>query len=127
MTGDSHYIISEGVSKDMFIEYLKDLSLMNPTEFKIILVDNAGFHSTKDVELPDNIALLPIPPYSPELNPAERVWKEIKSKISMKVFDTLDILENKVIDITNSLGKKEIKSLTNYSYIKNTCSELFIA
>ena len=127
MTGDSHYIISEGVSKDMFIEYLKDLSLMNPTEFKIILVDNAGFHSTKDVELPDNIALLPIPPYSPELNPAERVWKEIKSKISMKVFDTLDILENKVIDITNSLGKKEIKSLTNYSYIKNTCSESFIA
>lgn len=99
---------------------------MNPKEFKIILIDNAGFHSTKGVELPKNIALLPIPPYSPELNPAERVWKEIKSKISMKVFDTLDILENRVIDITNSFKTNDIQSLTNYSYIRNALSGLFI-
>lgn len=110
----------------MFIAYLNDLSKLNPTEFKILLVDNAGFHSTKDVILPTNIALLPIPPYSPELNPAERVWQEIKSKISMKIFDTLDSLDTKVVKIINSMNNDIIKSLTNYPYIKNNYEKVFI-
>jgi len=126
ITGDSHYVISQGVSKNMFVAYLNDLSKLNPKEFKILLIDNAGFHSTKDVVIPNNIALLPIPPYSPELNPAERVWKEIKSKISMKIFETLDTLENKVVDIINSMDKCDIKSLTDYPYIKNTYQDVFI-
>ena len=42
ITGDSHYILSQGVSKDMFIEYLKDFSKQNPKELKIIIIDNAG-------------------------------------------------------------------------------------
>jgi len=109
----------------MFIEYLKDFSKQNPKELKIIIIDNAGFHSTKDIELPNNIALIPIPPYSPELNPAERVWQEIKSKIAMKIYDTLDHLENKVVNIINSFSKKDISSLTNYPFIENTYSSIF--
>ena len=125
ITGDSHYIISEGVCKDMFIEYLKDFSKQNPKELKTIIIDNAGFHSTKNVELPNNIVLLPIPPYSPELNPAERVWQEIKSNISMKIYYTIEHLENKVIDVINSFSKKNITSLTNYPFIKNAYSSIF--
>lgn len=125
MTGDSHYVISQGVSKDMFIEYLKDFSKQNPKELKIIVIDNAGFHSTKDIKLPDNIVLLPIPPYSPELNPAERVWQEIKSKTAMKIYDTLDSLESKVIGIINSFTNNDIKSLTNYPFIQSACCGIF--
>jgi len=109
----------------MFIEYLKDFSKQNPKELKIIIIDNAGFHSTKNVELPNNIVLIPIPPYSPELNPAERVWQEVKSKISMKIYDKLENLENKVIDIINSFSKNDISSLTNYPFIENAYSSIF--
>ena len=107
-------------------QHLELISTATPRgKHSVVIMDQASWHQTHLANHFNNLTIIHIPPYSPELNPAERVWKEIKSKISMKVFDTLDILENKVIDITNSLGKKEIKSLTNYSYIKNTCSELF--
>ena len=106
ITGESHYILSQRVCKDI-IEYLNDFSKQNPKELKIIIIDNAGFHSTKDIKLPNNIVLLSIPPYSPELNPAERIWQEIKAKVAMKIYDTLDILENKVIDIINSFTNDE--------------------
>ena len=89
ITGEAHYMISDGVSKNAFIAYLKDLSLYNPRELKILIIDNAAFHSTKNVELPENIILVPIPPYCPELNPAEKMWQWFKSKIAMKIHESL--------------------------------------
>lgn len=45
------------------------------------MIDNAGFHATQNIKVPDNIFLLRIPPYCPELNPCEQIWQFIK-KIS---------------------------------------------
>ncbi|MFL0092012.1 transposase [Tenacibaculum maritimum] len=75
---------------------------------KIIIIDNAAFHSTKDVKLPNNIILLPIPAYSPELNPAEKVWQYLKDKIAMKIYDTLDILESKIEKIIKNMSQDMI-------------------
>jgi len=85
---------------------------------KIIISDNAVFHSTKDVDLSNNIILLPFPLYSPELNPTERVCQEIKSKISMKIYDTVVHLENMVIEIINSFSNKDISSLQTTLLLK---------
>lgn len=107
------------VCKELFIKYLEDFSLHKPREFKIIIIDNASFHSTKDVELPNNIILLPIPPYCPELNPAEKIWQWMKDKIAMKIYDTLQDLENKIKNLINQLEKQLVISITSYeSYIK---------
>jgi hypothetical protein len=89
ITGESFCMTTDGVSKDLFINYLTDFSKQKPDELKIIVIDNASFHSTKDIILPENIVLLPIPPYSPELNPAERIWHWMKAGISMKIYDKL--------------------------------------
>jgi len=48
------------------------------------------------IVLTGNIILLNIPPYCPELNPAERVWQWMKDKTAMKIYDTLKNLENKI-------------------------------
>lgn len=117
ITGDNHYFYSNKVCKEMFIEYLNDFSMHKPKEFKIMLIDNAGFHSTKDVILPENIILLPIPPYSPELNPAEKIWQFMKDKISMKFFDNLKDMEEKVDGIINSLTKDKVMSITGYDFL----------
>jgi transposase len=45
---------------------------------KIIIIDNAGFHSLTKYDIPENIKLIRIPPYSPELNPSEKIWAYIK-------------------------------------------------
>jgi transposase len=80
---------NNGVCKDLLAKYLEDFSPHKPSELKILIIDNATFHSTKEVELSKNIILFRIPPYCPELNPAERVWEWMKDKIAMKIFEPL--------------------------------------
>jgi transposase len=58
--------------------------MLNPEEFKIILLDNGAFHKAARLIVPDNVALLFIPPYSPELNPAEKIWLKMKRAFTGK-------------------------------------------
>jgi hypothetical protein len=60
-----------GVNTDTFEAYLHEFATHNPEEYKIVIIDNTEFHSTKNIEIPDNIYLLRIPPYNPELHPCE--------------------------------------------------------
>lgn len=80
INGDSFVWEINGVDTTIFEQYLKAFSLYKPTEYKIVVIDNAGFHSTKNIEIPENIFLLRIPPYCPELNPCEQVWQFIKNR-----------------------------------------------
>ena len=112
-------MISDGVSKNAFIAYLQDLSLYNPKELKILIIDNAAFHSTKDVQLPENIILIPIPPYCPELNPAEKMWQWFKSKVSMKIYKSLEELEDKLTKLIKDTDNQKVKSITSYQYLVN--------
>ena len=81
------------------------------------MVDGAGFHSTKEMKLPNNIRLLKLPPYCPELNPIERLWQDMKDKISWKIYDNLDILKSNVSEIILGLTKEKIKSISSFKYI----------
>ena len=72
-----------------------------------------------NIVLPENIVLMPIPPYCPELNPAEKVWQWMKDKIAMKIHDTLDILENKMDVLINDLEGDLVKSITGYEFYIN--------
>lgn len=118
-------MLTNQVGKDLFIKYLEDFSTHKPNELKIIVIDNASFHSTKDVELPDNIILLPIPPYSPELNPAEKIWQWMKDKIAMKIYDTLDDLEQKLENILQTTDNERIKSITGYEFYLKSFYDIF--
>ncbi len=67
-----------GTSIDIFKRYLQAFSGQRPNEYKIVVIDNARFHLIKPDEVPENIFLLNIPPYTPELNPSEQIWQYIK-------------------------------------------------
>ena len=125
ITGESFCMTTDGVCKDLFIKYLEDFSRHKPEELKIIVIDNAAFHSTKDIVLPENIVLMPIPPYCPELNPAEKVWQWMKDKIAMKIFDTLETLENKMDQIIENIEGELIKSITGYEFYTKTFYSVF--
>ena len=54
----------------------------------MLVLDGAGWHGGADLEVPDNISLLKLPPYAPELNPVENVWQYLRaSKLAITVFD----------------------------------------
>ena len=61
-------------------EFLIQISQAHPTDFIVMVLDGASSHKAKELPVPDNIRLLPLPPYAPQLNPQEHVWDEIREK-----------------------------------------------
>lgn len=108
-----------GVDLKIFEDYLKAFSKHKPEEYKIVVIDNAGFHSTKNIEIPENIFLLRIPPYTPELNPCEQIWQYIKYRFRNKYFPNMKSLKEWLHNIVNSMQTDLIKSIVgNHKYLE---------
>ncbi len=125
ITGSSFCMTTSHVNKEFFVKYLIDFSNENPKELKILIVDNAAFHSTKDINLPENIILLRIPPYCPELNPAEKIWQWMKDQIAMKIYDSIKDLGQKINELIEELENRLIKSITGYEFYLNAFYNVF--
>lgn len=125
ITGDAFYWETPVVSNDIFEAFLRAFSKEKPKELKLLIIDNAGFHACKNIEIPENIILIRIPPYTPELNPAEKVWQWMKSKVAMKFFDSIENLQHKITVMTNQLNPELIKSITGYSLYTKLFNENF--
>ena len=86
-----------------------------------MIMDGAGWHKDKDYLLKNTkkIEIILQPPYSPELNPVEKLWQYIKDHtIKNRVYDTLKDLEEKICEfIKNDLNPEIIKSVCNVRYI----------
>lgn len=120
INGDSFVYEIEGTTSEIFYSYLKEFSKYKPMELKLILIDNAGFHSLKQYDIPKNIELIRIPPYSPELNPSEKIWHYIKQFYKNNVFETLDNVKLWLHNfIKTELSEELVKSIThNEFYLK---------
>lgn len=114
INGDSFVYEIEGTTSEIFYEYIKAFSEYKPYEFKIIIIDNAGFHSLSKYNIPENIELVRIPPYSPELNPSEKIWAYIKQYYKNKVFKNLENVKIWLHDFVKyKLSKEKILSITH--------------
>jgi transposase len=102
---------------DTFQIYLDEFSKQSMDEFKIIMLDNGAFHKGQNLIIPKNIALLFIPPYSPELNPAEKIWQKIKRAFSGRIYETLDHVSEFITQQVNQLTNEQVKSICGYDYI----------
>lgn len=103
-----------------FQTFLEHLSKEDQEEFKIVILDNGAFHHAKSLIIPHNIALLFLPPYSPKLNPAEKVWWIIKRELKMKLFKTIEELQEALSTAVKKLCTlPAIKQLTAFAYYQN--------
>lgn len=113
--GDAFVYEIEGTTSEIFFKYIEQLSLHRPDELKLVMIDNAGFHSLKDYKIPKNIRLIRIPPYSPEFNPSEKIWAYIKQSYKNKVFHNMKALKNWLSDfIVNNMNEAIVKSITHH-------------
>ena len=97
--------------------FLDEMSKRKPDEFKIMVLDNGAFHKAQSLRIPSNIALVFLPPYSPELNPAEKIWAKFKRDFTNRIFKTLDELDQFVCKLACSLDKNTVKSICAFNYI----------
>jgi hypothetical protein len=119
-SGESYYWIFNSLDKECFEKFLQKISEAYAESFLVMLVDNGGFHKAVDLEIPENIFLLFQPPYSPELNPIERVWEYLKDQLGWKLFNDLQELEDKVCELLVNTTKEVIASLSGYPWILNS-------
>lgn len=126
VNGDSFVYEIEGTTSEIFYKYLMAFSKYKPNELKIIIIDNAGFHSLKKYTIPQNIELVRIPPYSPELNPAEKIWAYIKQSYKNKVFSNLENVKKWLHDfVLNKLNEENIISITHNELFLNAFTGRF--
>jgi hypothetical protein len=83
--------------------HLTEISCQIPEEaHAALVVDGIGWHPSNELEIPDNITLIPLSPYSPELNPVERIWRYLRSHwLSNQVFDDIDAVIDACVDAWN--------------------------
>jgi len=117
ITGDSLQLILPYCNGDNFQIFMDKLSGQNPQELKIMVLDNGAFHKAKKLNIPENIVLIFLPPYSPELNPAEKMWAKYKRQFSNLLFGSLESLEDFMCQLVVNTTTTEINSICRYSYI----------
>ena len=104
-------------NSDNFRLYLNEFSSQAPDEYKVIVLDNGAFHKAKKLVIPDNIALIFLPPYSPELNPAEKIWAKFKRNFTNRLFKSPDALSDYLENLCVSVKENEVRSICAFSYI----------
>ena len=91
------------------------------TYFIVMQVDQAGWHEAKDLKVPENIRLIPQPPYSPELNPVEHVWEDLREKQFPNVASSsLDEVIDRLCDGLTQLESepKRLHSMTYFPHFR---------
>lgn len=117
VNGDKFLLEMPNCDADNFQIFLDHLSLQNPSEFKIVVLDNGAFHKSKSLKIPDNIACIFLPPYSPELNPAENIWAILKRKFTNRIHHSLDEVSEFFNDAFEDLTVLRVKSVCGFDYI----------
>ena len=116
--GDDYYILAPKCNTDWTNAFLEQLSKEFPNDYILLCGDNASWHKSKTIKIPDNIRMFFIPPRTPEMNPIEQVWKEVRKRsFKNRMFDSLKKVENTLSETLTSLSKKTIKSITGRDWI----------
>jgi transposase len=88
-------------------------------EHAVLVLDRAGWHTAKDLRVPDNVTLAWLPPYSPQLNPVERVRLYLREKhLSHRLLADYDAIADALCRAWNALTAERLQSLTNYPYLE---------
>ena len=109
--GENFTLLMPAVNTDCMNVFLEELSEEIKEDF-ILIMDGASWHKSKNLIIPKNIQIVLLPPYCPELNPVERLWKYIKNHtIKNRVFKTLENLEDEVCEFFRNLTKDIVISI----------------
>lgn len=117
LTGYSFFYEFSHLDGDCFQKFLEMLSAELGEDVAVIQFDQGSFHKIKTLDCPENIIPIFQPPHSPELNPIERFWEFLKSRLQWKNCKTLAQLRQKLAEILNTITPELIASLTSYNFI----------
>ena len=119
-TGEDFCLVMPEVSTAVMNTFLAGFSATRAAdEHAVMVMDGAGWHRSGALDVPDNVSLVILPAYSPELNPIERVWLYLRERhLSHRLLDSYDDIVNACCAAWNKLTAERLHSLTNYTYLR---------
>lgn len=120
------FLYVPSVSKDISKLFLQQIAESDPHKTHIVIWDGAGFHPKDGEEgLPPNVRLLPLPPYSPELNPVEHLGDQIKDRVCNRVYDTIDALQESITEeLAHWMGKPANVARIIHNYLTDQANAI---
>jgi len=118
--GDFDWKICPQMNTQRMSEFLEQVGQRYPRDFIVMIVDGASSHRGKDLVAPENIRLLSLPAYSPELNPVEHLWDDLREKsFHNRVFESIDALEHHLCDSLRNLelDHQRVRSIVAWPWI----------
>ena len=120
-TGNTEWLILPRVNVDWFNLALQSFAAAvgaGPNKHILLVIDGAGWHRSARLRIPEGIHLQILPPYSPELQPAERLWRLADEPLANRCFDSLEQLEDVLEERCRTLTSmtEDIRALTHYHW-----------
>lgn len=118
-TGQSFALVLPELSTEAMQLFLDMFAAkLAPDEHAALVADQAGWHIAEALRLPDNVTLIYLPPYSPELNPVERLWLYLRERhLSHRLLNGYDAIVDALCHAWKQLNPDRLRSLTQYPYL----------
>jgi len=113
-------LIAPRADADVMAIFLQQVAERFNDDFIIMFMDKAAWHTAGKLKVPENMKLFFLPPYSPQLNPVEHLWKEIREKyFANVVFESIDAVEHRLTDALVFMNQNHdtVKSFSGFDWI----------
>ena len=120
-TGEAFYFEMPALDVDCFSVFLAEFAKSYAETLNVVVLDGAPAHAGHALAVPENVALVFLPPYCPELNPVERLWLALKKRLDVfcqRIRTQLEALREHVAEHVRAFTNEELRSLTGYGYIR---------
>jgi transposase len=115
-TGASFFRELPSLNSRAFQRWLDGFAAAFPESLNLLVLDNGAGHKANAVRWPSNVVPVFLPPYSPELNPMERLWRDLKDKLADVPAKTIGELSDAMCTIIQNYSPATLHSLTGFTY-----------
>jgi transposase len=115
-TGASFFLELPYLNSRAFQWWLDGFAAAFPESLNLLVLDNGAGHKAKAVRWPSNVVPVFLPPYSPELNPVERLWRDLKDQLADVPATTIAALSDAMCVIIQRYSPALLQSLTSFTY-----------
>jgi len=146
-TGDAFYLVMDGCNKKNMTIFMQKLSEKYPDHIILLVLDNASWHMTQQENskrrsknktpkskfktqerliIPENIRVTYLPPRTPEMNPIEIVWREIRKRGFKNIlFSSITAVVDKFNQVIAEMSNDDIISITRWKWIDEILNHVF--
>jgi transposase len=123
-TGERFFLELPYLNAERFPLFVDAFAQAFADSLNLLLLDNRGAHTAQWLMIPANIRLVFLPPYCPELNPIERVWRDLKDALAWQQFPKVDVQQDYVGQLVQAYDAPQLQRLTGYAYLVDAINAL---